>query len=261
MNCPICHLPLIQKGRTFKCKNGHSFDQARQGYVNLSRKQKASGDNAEMVQARTRFLENGAYDFMRQDIKKRIEKIHPQTFLDLGCGQGYYTKEFAGQVQEAFGIDLSVPAVAHASGQDKKTQYIVGSIYDLPFDKKSIDLATSIFTPIPAGELARTLKDDGLFISVTPGKYHHYELKEVLYPQVRLNDEMKVPAGFELVESEEISRKEYIDDVYSLLVMTPYFYKTPKEGIEKIRNLKDGLDVTFDFVVSVWRKKHNEGKN
>lgn len=260
MNCPICHLPLEHTGKTFKCKNGHTFDQARQGYVNLSRKQKASGDNAEMVAARTRFLEEGPYDFMRQDVNKRIEAIHPQTYLDLGCGQGYYTRQLGKSADQAFGIDLSVPAIAHAAGQDKKTQYIVGSIYDLPFADQTIDLATSIFTPVPAAELRRVLKEDGLFISVTPGKNHHYELKEVLYPQVRLNDEMKVPEGFELVESEEITQKKHIDDVYSLLVMTPYFYKTPKEGIEKIRNLKDGLDVTFDFVVSLWRKKH-EDKN
>ncbi len=255
MNCPICHEPLIHEGRTFKCKNNHSFDQARQGYVNLSRKRKASGDNALMVKARTAFLEAGLYDFLRQTVLQTLQTLHPDTYLDLGCGQGYYTHEFSKTAKEAYGIDLSVPAISHAAGQDKKTQYIVGSIYDLPFANKSIDVATSIFTPIPAREAARVLKDDGYLLTVTPGKMHHYELKEQLYPQVRLNPPLEPVEGFELVDQQEIRQVLHVDDVMALLEMTPYFYKTPKAGIEKIQSLKNGLDVTFDFVLSLWRKK------
>ncbi|WP_367400096.1 putative RNA methyltransferase, partial [uncultured Allobaculum sp.] len=68
MNCPICHQPLHKENRTWKCPNNHAFDQARQGYVNLCRKQKVTGDNEAMSAARTRFLESGAYDFLREAI-------------------------------------------------------------------------------------------------------------------------------------------------------------------------------------------------
>lgn len=255
MKCPICHEPLVHEGRIFRCKNGHSFDQARQGYVNLSRKQKASGDNAEMVKARTAFLESGLYDFLQEDVQALLKTLHPKTYLDLGCGEGYYTRRFAQEAREAYGIDLSIPAIAHTAGQDKKTQYIVGSIYDLPFDDESMDVLTSIFTPIPSQEAARVLKKDGMLITVTPGKMHHYELKEVLYPTVRLNDELKELEGYELVEQKEISRVQHVDDVKALLDMTPYRYKTSKEGLAKIDALRDGLDVTFDFLISQWRKK------
>ena len=33
--CPICQLPLTQEGRSLRCGRNHSFDMARQGYVNL----------------------------------------------------------------------------------------------------------------------------------------------------------------------------------------------------------------------------------
>lgn len=254
MNCPICHEPLQKTGKVFQCKNRHSFDQARQGYVNLSRKQKASGDNAQMVKARTAFLESGLYDFLRQDVNRRLEALRPQTLLDLGCGQGYYTREFARQAVESYGMDLSIPAVAHAAGQDKKTQYIVGSIYDLPFDSGSFDVLTSVFTPIPSEEAARVLKQDGRLITVTPGKMHHYELKDVLYPQVRLNDELRELGGFILESQDELRKIQHVDDVHALLDMTPYRYKTSKEGLKKIDALEDGLDVTFDFLISTWRK-------
>lgn len=254
MNCPICQKPLFHQGKSFVCKNHHTFDQARQGYVNLSRKQKAAGDNAEMVKARTAFLESGLYDFMAEQVANLIQEKHPHTYLDLGCGQGYYTKRFAPLVDEAYGVDLSVPAIAHAAGQDKKTQYIVSSIYSLPFEKQSIDLLTSIFTPIPAKEAARVLKDTGELITVTPGKMHHYELKDVLYPEVRLNDELQTIEGFELIDQTEITQKQHVTEVKELLNMTPYRYKTSKEDLEKL-DAVDALDVTCSFLVSRWRKK------
>ena len=37
--CPVCKKKLIKENKTFRCENNHSFDCAKQGYVNLSRKQ------------------------------------------------------------------------------------------------------------------------------------------------------------------------------------------------------------------------------
>lgn len=70
--CPVCKEKLIKENKTFRCVNNHSFDCAKQGYVNLSRKQtKNHGDNALMVKARTDFLEKDYYDFMRQYVKEK----------------------------------------------------------------------------------------------------------------------------------------------------------------------------------------------
>ncbi len=260
MRCPICHEPLDHQGKVFVCKNRHSFDQARQGYVNLSRKQKSSGDNTKMVQARSAFLESGPYDFLRDEIRQDLKQIHPDVLIDLGCGQGYYTKSFAECARDSYGIDLSVPAIAHAAGQDKKTQYIVGSIFDLPFDDDSVDAMVSIFTPLPTKEIHRVLKPDGTLIVAGPGKEHLLELKELLYDRVRLNDEPTDKLdGFHLKSRKVIREKKHVEDVKSLLDMTPYAYKTSKEAMEKIENLKDGLDVTFEFVVSEWGKNDESG--
>ena len=254
MNCPICHEPLRKENRTWRCIHNHCFDEARQGYVNLSRKQKHSGDNEEMSRARTAFLETGAYAFMRDALANKIEELHPNQYLDLGCGEGYYTRTFAPLVKEAYGIDLSKPSIAHAAALDKRTQYIVGSIFELPFNDYSMDVLTSVFTPIPHEEASRVLKDDGVLITVTPGRDHHKELKAQLYEKVRLNDELDHIEGFECLKQECLSRTVHVDDVWLLLEMTPYRYKTSKEGLDKIRALTDGLDVTFEFVISTWKK-------
>ena len=63
--CPICKKRLRKLDNVWHCQNGHSFDIARKGYVNLlttkGRNPKNAGDNAEMVKARTDFLDRNYY--------------------------------------------------------------------------------------------------------------------------------------------------------------------------------------------------------
>lgn len=253
MNCIFCKRELKREGNSFRCENGHCFDIAKQGYVNMSRKQKDTGDNKEMVRARTNFLEQGLYDFMRQKICSLIRLYHPHVLVDIGCGQGYYTQAF--EVPEKYGVDLSKEAILHAAKTDKSTLYIVSTIYDLPFADDSVDMVTSIFTPLPVKEISRILKEDGVLIIVSPAEYHLVELKKQLYDKVYLNEEKREELeGFVLVHDEVITDKRKVDDVWDLFEMTPYRYRSPKEGIEKIRNL-DELDITFSFLIQVYRKK------
>jgi 23S rRNA (guanine745-N1)-methyltransferase len=77
LRCPVCGRPLAQAGAggpggsggpagvrgPLRCPAGHSFDVARQGYVNLlTGRAPHSGDTAEMVAAREDFLAAGHYD-------------------------------------------------------------------------------------------------------------------------------------------------------------------------------------------------------
>lgn len=257
--CPICGDDLLinedSGQKNFSCKNNHSFDRAKSGYLNLSHKQKVSGDNKDMVLARTRFLEEGYYSFMADEVINLLKKLHPENLIDIGCGEGWYTRQFSKYADHTYGVDLSKEAILHASKNDNKTQYIVASIYRLPFRADSADVIVSIFTPIPEEEIYRVLKPGGTFISVSPGVMHHYELKEVLYDKVRLNDE---PVSLDRLKKAEVlksSLKVHVKDPMSLLDMTPYRYKCPKEGLQRLEEKKDGLNVTFDFIISVYRKE------
>ena len=63
--CPICEKPLHLQARSLVCPENHSFDIARQGYVNLlpvQRRHSAHpGDTKEQVASRREFLEGGFY--------------------------------------------------------------------------------------------------------------------------------------------------------------------------------------------------------
>ena len=66
--CPICNEKLVKVDRHARCANNHSFDYAKQGYLNLLIKQSVDhGDNKEMVQARTQFLNSGGYAFLKSN--------------------------------------------------------------------------------------------------------------------------------------------------------------------------------------------------
>ena len=51
--CPVCEEPLLRQERSYRCTNGHLFDIAREGYVNLllaqHRHSKDLGYNKEMI--------------------------------------------------------------------------------------------------------------------------------------------------------------------------------------------------------------------
>lgn len=255
LKCPVCHEELKLENKSYVCKNHHCFDVAKQGYVNLSRKQKKDkGDNSLMVQARTAFLEKNYYDFMRQYVKNQVQNLSIHELLDTGCGQGYYTQEFSKVVDKMMAMDLSKSAIQYASGHDKTSQYFIGSIFDIPLFDESVDGVVSIFVPNAKNEIHRILKLNGYWIQVGPGPSHCWELKEVLYERVRENPKADTEMdGFKCIQQECISQKKEVDDVNSLLEMTPYLYKSPKEGLKRVKEL-DSLEVTFEFVVSVWKK-------
>ena len=249
--CPVCKEKLIKEGKTFHCRNNHSFDCAKQGYVNLSRKQtKNHGDNALMVRARSNFLNKDYYAFMRRFVKNKASGM---TYLDAGCGQGYYTKEIGQKFEQSYGIYLSKEAILHASKQDKHTQYIVSSLFDMPFSDESIDCVTSIFVPLGQNEIYRVLKKNGLWIVVGPGPKHCIELKNVLYDSVYENKMPELVENYTCLSQQIIAEKKMVDDVWDLLEMTPYRYKSSKEALERVKKL-ERLEVTFEFVVTVYKK-------
>ena len=70
--CPNCASPLVpmleQKPYVLRCERGHSFDLAKQGYVNLLRTNKSGdriGDDKLSARSRRDFLNKGYYSLDR----------------------------------------------------------------------------------------------------------------------------------------------------------------------------------------------------
>ena len=93
--CPVCREALTLNERTWRCANSHSYDVAKQGYVNLHvvqhKHSKNPGDTPESVQARRAFLSAGHYAPLQQAVINKVRELRIENLLDIGCGEGYYT--------------------------------------------------------------------------------------------------------------------------------------------------------------------------
>ena len=249
--CPVCREQLNIDNRSYKCSNRHSFDIARQGYVNLligSKNGDKSGDSKESARARHAFLQKGYYSCLKEFMAAKMNGI----VLDICCGEGYYD-DYDG---ELYGFDISKEMVRLASKGNKKATYFAANLADIPVADKSVDTAMHLFAPFNDREFSRVLKDDGVLYSVIPGENHLIEMKELLYDVPYRNDE-KAPDSeiLQLVEREKVSEKVHIsnDDLYELFSMTPYFYRTSEENKNRLKTAGD-IDLTVEFVILKYKK-------
>lgn len=256
--CPICQTELRRTEKQMKCENGHSFDLARQGYVNLMiNGKKSSGDDRDMVKSRHLFLEEGFYAPLRDHVSNLIASRKPQVLVDAGCGEGYYTKVCAQHAREAYGFDLSKAALKLAAANDAKTHYAIASLAHLPLADESVDVLLSVFAPFDEAEFQRVLKADGLLIQVQPGPYHLYELKQILYERVQLHEPTVHSRSFDVVKAETLAYPMEIHDpqhLQALFQMTPYYWKSPKESRSRLQ-AQSVLQVRASFHIVCYRKQ------
>src|SRR5690625_5714858 len=75
LRCPICAGRLELTPGALRCRQRHTFNIARHGYVSLlSGTNAISGDDAPMIQARERFLATGAYEPIRRAVSTMVDR-------------------------------------------------------------------------------------------------------------------------------------------------------------------------------------------
>ena len=275
--CPLCQSPLQPAIDIWRCdgslhlkQTAHPFDVARQGYVNLlpvqQKKSKAPGDSQASIEARKRFLNAGHYQPLQALIcQKMVELLakkelpseqtgKPVNWLDIGCGEGYYTQAMAQTGMDTLiAADISKPAIvelAKASKaasslwnqQDKNDGIETAVIYPLvtsaahlPLCAQSINGISSIFSPILPEAFNEVLSDEGYLIIAKPDIRHLATMREALFDDVREHDSDKflqeLAPYFTLLNTYNVSTelKLSADDLADLLTMTPYAYRARGE--------------------------------
>ncbi len=267
-SCPVCKEFLTIAGNSLKCKNNHSFDISKRGYVNLllSKHNTNHGDDKNMVLSRRDFLNLGYYSKLANVVSGKVEQYAFSNccILDLGCGEGYYTSHIKENLDKkcingtVLGIDISKTALDYACRRNPGINYAVASAFDLPIPTDSVDIVVNIFAPHDIGEIGRVLKNNGILIMVLPQKKHLWELKEIVYDKPYEN-ESPVPdfGNYSLSEDEELTYKINLssnDEIANLFAMTPYVYNTSIEDKEKLNSINE-LTVTADFRIAVFKNK------
>ena len=268
--CPVCGSQLASFEQGLSCPKGHRFDRSSAGYVHLlpanKKHSKLPGDDKTMCMARNRFLSQGFY----APLLTLLQKLACETgfsgmqILDSGCGEGYYTAgiyqkltEQSSNIQIA-GIDISKFALKYAAKRLPEAEFAVASCYHLPLQDNCVDLIVNCFSPMAQQEFFRVLKKGGKLLYVVPAPLHLWEMKEILYPTPYQNKRQQIAyEGFELEKLETVSQIIHLtsaQQIQDLFQMTPYCWKTPQEGKEKLF-AQEQLDLQIEFDVHIFQKK------
>ncbi len=265
--CPVCKQPLQSVDRTLQCAAKHSFDLAREGYVNLlthgHKKADTIGDSREMARARRAFLEKGYFRPLADaliELLRESGKEHPNV-LDICCGEGYYAKQIKQAVPcNLLGFDLSREMVRLAAKQVPDALFFVANLASVPLPDRCVDFAIHLFAPFHEPSFARLLKEDGKLVTVVPGRRHLFALKEAVYDTPYENDE-KLPqtTTLRLTETRKVSAEIFLDnaaDIQALFSMTPYSHRTKKEDLLKLEQLET-LRTEIAFVLGIYESQGN----
>lgn len=263
--CPVCGEKLEESGGAVRCKAGHSFDKAKEGYVNLllaSRmRTKAPGDSKEMVAARHRFLNGGGYAPFAEELARLCTELARKKggvlhILDAGCGEGYYDSvicaalEKEGLGYELAGFDISKAAVRLAAKRKiPHAAFAVASSFAAPVETGWADVVLNVFSPFAGSEFHRCLAAGGRLIYAVPTAGHLMGLKDVLYDEPYENPCQQVAyEGFSLAGETRVDDSLSVQGqaISDLFAMTPYYWKTPAQGSARLAGLGK-LDTAIGF--------------
>jgi 23S rRNA (guanine745-N1)-methyltransferase len=259
--CPFCQGALEEVGKSLVCSNRHSFDIAREGYVNLLRK-KLPGDTREMLVARRAFLERGFYqplsDVLNELIVTRIREMEqPACVLDAGCGEGYYLgrlwhvlEEQAGDDKHessCLGVDISKDAIRMAARQYPGIDFVVANLKEpLVVRGQTLHFLLNIFAPRNAVEFARVLVPGGWLLVVIPAPEHLRHLRDTLQ-LLQIEDQKQqhvleqFEADFSLEQTIEVRNALHLrgEEIVEVVMMTPNYWHMEEEKRQALAAMEE----------------------
>ena len=190
LRCPSCRLDLKAAAGALACRNRHSFDLAREGYVNLlaggRRHPAEDGDRLDRLKHRATFLEAGHFDFIAAAIRSHLQQIaalptdRSCRVLDAGSGTGHHLARIVadlGLPVVGLGLDIAAAAARRAARRWPGLAFAVVDLWaDWPVHDATFDLVISIFAPKNFAETARVLAPGGWLAVVYPGPNRLAEL-------------------------------------------------------------------------------------
>lgn len=274
--CPICKTKMsIYDFKDIVCVNGHCFNIARKGYVNLLLKPVKTEYDKEMFYSRNRIWASGFFDpiieYISELIVGEIDKCNLKDIkiLDAGCGEGSHLGQIINSLRrktnsdlQGIGIDISKEAILVASKGYFDIIWCVADLANLPFVSKQLDVILNIFSPANYREFERTLEDDGILIKIVPGSDYLKELREILYDgmdkQTYSNEEVieHYSKNFKILDIREKTYSRMLDkeNLIHLIKMTPLSWAATDNRIKNVLNMERN-NITIDLTIIVGKKQ------
>jgi 23S rRNA (guanine745-N1)-methyltransferase len=267
LRCSVCDNPVALAGRTLRCESDHSFDVARQGYVNLlhARIPAGTADTADMVAARVGFLSAGHYAPLAAELARAAAEVTGDgLIIDAGAGTGYYLAHVLDAVPEATGLALDVSAVAlrRAARAHPRLGAAVWNLWEpWPVATDSASVLLNVFAPRNGPEFHRVLRSGGALVVAAPNPGHLGELAslvDMLTVDDRKEERLDATLSefFRLDGRTDRTREVTLSpsEVREVIRMGPSAHHLHREGrLAQLERISEPVDVTTSFTVSVYR--------
>ncbi|MBQ0139167.1 MAG: methyltransferase domain-containing protein [Kurthia sp.] len=256
-SCPHCGQPILMKEqKTLYCENNHSFDLAKQGYVNMLTHAVNSMYDQSLFEARKQVIDAMLYAHMYDEIVDNLNLLGDVIqVLDTGCGEGTHLhklqKQFPGEMI-ASGIDIAKEGIIAAAKNYTNSMWIVGDLAKSPYASSSFDAILNILSPANYDEFKRLLKPGGKVIKVVPQSDYLKELREHFYAdsdKEEYSNERTVQRFKESFEHVEVKRvtatREISPELIPLLAhMTPMgWHQEQKMDTAKFTHITIDVDI------------------
>jgi 23S rRNA (guanine745-N1)-methyltransferase len=263
LRCPVCSHDLGLDDGSLRCPAGHSFDIARQGYVNLV---PGRADTPEMVEARDAFLSAGHYRPLSEAL---AEEAHAAVrcdaangpVVDLGAGTGHHLAAVLDALPARHGIaiDASPAALRRAARCHPRAAAVGADAWKpLPLRDGIATTVLSVFAPRNAAEMARILAPGGALLAITPTTRHLHELVGPLGLLSVPDDkedrlDAQLAAQFTLTDRRTMEHAMFLtrDESAQLVRMGPSAWHIDEHAVnERLAELPDPLAVTASMTLS-----------
>lgn len=270
-SCPLCHSPMeVMDLKSLICLENHTFDFAKQGYVNMMTRSVNSHYDKELFKARQKIiLESNLFALLHKKISEIIiqnmDALEREIMIfDAGCGEGSHLKRILDECKSetiaGIGLDISKEGIRMAAGMYKETVWLVGDLANSPLADRSCHFILNILSPANYKEFKRVLIPDGLFIKVVPRTNYLKELRDALFfdadkksyknaETVSLfNQHFHLVDVIDLSYTMKLSQTEFIN----LVQMSPLAWNTSKDDIDRIINRGiSKVTVDLDILVGI----------
>lgn len=263
--CPVCHQKMtVTEDCVVVCENRHTFDVAKQGYVNFMTHPTTSMYGKELFEARKQIIESGLYEPLYEVVVELLKSYRQDLkVLDTGCGEGSHLVSIKNKFEDmtdkkivGVGIDIAKEGIIAAGKNYEGMIWCVGDLAKSPFEDSSFDVILNILSPANYTEFKRLLKPNGMIVKVVPESGYLRQLRELFFAEsdkesysneqtvTRFKENYNEVTVKRITQTTPITRKL----VPMLMHMTPMGWHQTANNNDQVNEITIDLDILMGKV-------------
>jgi 23S rRNA (guanine745-N1)-methyltransferase len=264
LRCPVRDAPLTLDGTRLTCPDGHAFDVARQGYVNLlAGRRPPPGDDAAMVARRDAVLSAGHLAPLTAALVRAVSAtaLPPGVVVEVGAGTAHHLAAVLDALPGRLGLalDTSTPALRRAARAHRRAAAVGADAWRRwPVADESAAAVLAVFAPRDPAEVARVLAPGGVLVVTAAAPDHLAGLVGPLgllavggEKAARLAESL--PAGLDVASQEHVTWTMSLDHTtaLALALMGPSGHHHGEAALRpRLASLPDPVEVGGSVTVS-----------